>query len=421
MTGRRGSSGGAAAPRSQPAVSTTSASRARSDRTGRAATRGLRWRILLSCSELLAQVTLLFMEPTARRPAVSGGEPAVAGRPQRVSALGASAADPRRGPAAARTLNRSGRIWLAAAAAILLVGRAGHQPGHGRPDAAGRPRGGMVRRDTCRVADRRHADRARPFALDVPGAVLVGGGRPGRPAPLPAPVRPARGHPAVTALCGLLAYIFVWPRPLGVEILGDWTGYASPSRPVAALTVILMGALYSLAPAGRLRRLGAGDHRPGHRRGRPAVPGRERAHRRADRRDHRGHHPPGRLPADHPSEVFPVTYHSGSFGSDWTRPPRPGPSTAPSRTSWASRSRRSSCSACLGRPARPRLGQGQGRPRDLAVRQAVRRQPPALGPQRWAGPCCTAGWRTRSRSIPSAAGPGRRTTPWLMVSRGPQP
>ena len=41
-----------------------------------------------------------------------------------------------------------------------------------------------------------------------------------------------------------------------MEILGDWSGYANPSRPVAALTAILMGALYSLAPAGRLRQLG---------------------------------------------------------------------------------------------------------------------------------------------------------------------
>ncbi len=67
---------------------------------------------------------------------------------------------------------------------------------------------------------------------------------------------------AVTALTGLLAYMFVWPRPLGVEILGDWSGYANPSRPVAALTAILMGVLYSLAPAGRLRQLGQAGASP---------------------------------------------------------------------------------------------------------------------------------------------------------------
>jgi tRNA A-37 threonylcarbamoyl transferase component Bud32 len=61
---------------------------------------------------------------------------------------------------------------------------------------------------------------------------------------------------AVTAFTGFLAYAFAWPRPLGVEIIGDWSGYANPSRPVAALTAILMGMLYSMAPAGRLRRAG---------------------------------------------------------------------------------------------------------------------------------------------------------------------
>src|SRR4029453_13094582 len=61
---------------------------------------------------------------------------------------------------------------------------------------------------------------------------------------------------AVTAFTGVLAYLFVWPRPLGVEILGDWSGYANPSRPVAALTATLRGMLYSLLPQGRLRRAG---------------------------------------------------------------------------------------------------------------------------------------------------------------------
>jgi tRNA A-37 threonylcarbamoyl transferase component Bud32 len=60
----------------------------------------------------------------------------------------------------------------------------------------------------------------------------------------------------VTALTGLFAYLFGFPRPLGVVILGDWSGYAHPSRSVAALTAVLMGMLYSLAPEGRLRRLG---------------------------------------------------------------------------------------------------------------------------------------------------------------------
>jgi tRNA A-37 threonylcarbamoyl transferase component Bud32/membrane-associated phospholipid phosphatase len=55
---------------------------------------------------------------------------------------------------------------------------------------------------------------------------------------------------------GLLAYVFMRPHPLGVEILADWTGSAHPARPVTALTATLMGMLYSLVPQGRLRQWG---------------------------------------------------------------------------------------------------------------------------------------------------------------------
>jgi len=60
----------------------------------------------------------------------------------------------------------------------------------------------------------------------------------------------------VITLSSLLAYLFMRPRPLGVEILGDWTGAAHPSRPVAVFTATVVGMLYSLAPQGRLRQLG---------------------------------------------------------------------------------------------------------------------------------------------------------------------
>jgi tRNA A-37 threonylcarbamoyl transferase component Bud32 len=46
------------------------------------------------------------------------------------------------------------------------------------------------------------------------------------------------------------------PRPLGVEILGAWEGSALPSVPMAFLTAILVTALYTLVPAGRLRERG---------------------------------------------------------------------------------------------------------------------------------------------------------------------
>jgi tRNA A-37 threonylcarbamoyl transferase component Bud32 len=46
------------------------------------------------------------------------------------------------------------------------------------------------------------------------------------------------------------------PRPLGIEILGDWSGPAHPSRPVAVLAATLVGMLYALLPQGRLRQAG---------------------------------------------------------------------------------------------------------------------------------------------------------------------
>jgi tRNA A-37 threonylcarbamoyl transferase component Bud32 len=46
------------------------------------------------------------------------------------------------------------------------------------------------------------------------------------------------------------------PRPVGIEILGDWEGFAMPSRPMAVLATVLVNGLYSLVPAGRLREIG---------------------------------------------------------------------------------------------------------------------------------------------------------------------
>jgi tRNA A-37 threonylcarbamoyl transferase component Bud32/membrane-associated phospholipid phosphatase len=60
----------------------------------------------------------------------------------------------------------------------------------------------------------------------------------------------------VIAVHAVLVFVFVRPRPYGVEILGEWTGFAHPSRPVAVLTATLMSMLYSLAPQGRIRQLG---------------------------------------------------------------------------------------------------------------------------------------------------------------------
>ena len=40
------------------------------------------------------------------------------------------------------------------------------------------------------------------------------------------------------------------PRPFGVEILSGWSGYSMPSRPVASLSISLVGAMYALIPHG---------------------------------------------------------------------------------------------------------------------------------------------------------------------------
>jgi tRNA A-37 threonylcarbamoyl transferase component Bud32 len=59
----------------------------------------------------------------------------------------------------------------------------------------------------------------------------------------------------VAAVVSVAAVAIGRMRPLGVEVLGDWSGYAHPSQPVAALGMSLIGVLYTLVPAGRPRNL----------------------------------------------------------------------------------------------------------------------------------------------------------------------
>jgi tRNA A-37 threonylcarbamoyl transferase component Bud32/membrane-associated phospholipid phosphatase len=60
----------------------------------------------------------------------------------------------------------------------------------------------------------------------------------------------------VIAASTFMAYLFLRPRPYGIEILGDWTMFSDPSRPVAVFTAILVGTLYALVPQGRVRQSG---------------------------------------------------------------------------------------------------------------------------------------------------------------------
>jgi tRNA A-37 threonylcarbamoyl transferase component Bud32 len=57
-------------------------------------------------------------------------------------------------------------------------------------------------------------------------------------------------------LTTVLAAIARRPRPFGVELEASWGGWALPSVPVAFLTAILMGVLYTLVPEGRWRNTG---------------------------------------------------------------------------------------------------------------------------------------------------------------------
>ncbi|MDQ1646163.1 MAG: hypothetical protein QOJ50_2347 [Cryptosporangiaceae bacterium] len=61
---------------------------------------------------------------------------------------------------------------------------------------------------------------------------------------------------AVQTLVSLASALVQRPRPVGIEILGPWEGFAMPSRPVAILALVLVNGLYSLVPAGKLREAG---------------------------------------------------------------------------------------------------------------------------------------------------------------------
>ncbi|HEY7605861.1 MAG TPA: RIO1 family regulatory kinase/ATPase [Actinomycetes bacterium] len=181
------------------------------------------------------------------------------GRPQRVSRAGRRRRPSGEAPPLPRTLNRSGRMWLAAAGAVLVLWAA---------IVMNQRTAQLVLIYDNRVVEW-FAGLRTGLLTDVMQTVHALGSRWilrvlfWSTVVVLVVLRRFRhlfvflgATLAVTALTGFFAYLFVWPRPLGVEILGDWSGYAHPSRQVAALTATLMGMLYSLAPTGRLRRVG---------------------------------------------------------------------------------------------------------------------------------------------------------------------
>ena len=219
----------------------------------------------------------------------------------------------------------------------------------------------------------------------------------------------------VIALSSLLAYLFMRPRPLEVEILGDWTGAAHPARPVAVFAATVVGMLYSLVPQGRLRQLG-----------KPVIAVLVTA--LSISLVYLGVNSPTdvligaiigvtiplvafRLLA--PNEVFPVTYRRGSSAhldvGGRRRPGHPpgpgGPAGHPGAGGQAVRA------VGVGR-IHPLRVCAKGDPNTylFAKLYAAATSAPTAGTS-WAGPCCMAGWRTRSRSTPCAGWSSRRTTP----------
>ncbi|MFL6128153.1 MAG: RIO1 family regulatory kinase/ATPase [Mycobacteriales bacterium] len=57
----------------------------------------------------------------------------------------------------------------------------------------------------------------------------------------------------VSNLSQLAAGLIERPRPLSVEIIHSWQGFAMPSRPVAVLAATAVNVLYALLPSGRVR------------------------------------------------------------------------------------------------------------------------------------------------------------------------
>jgi tRNA A-37 threonylcarbamoyl transferase component Bud32/membrane-associated phospholipid phosphatase len=60
----------------------------------------------------------------------------------------------------------------------------------------------------------------------------------------------------VVNLGGTLASTLQRPRPYGVEVIGDWSGFSMPSLPMTVLATFLVSTVYALVPAGRRRTIG---------------------------------------------------------------------------------------------------------------------------------------------------------------------
>jgi tRNA A-37 threonylcarbamoyl transferase component Bud32/membrane-associated phospholipid phosphatase len=60
----------------------------------------------------------------------------------------------------------------------------------------------------------------------------------------------------VVNLAATLTTTLVRPRPYGVEVIGEWSGFAMPSLPMTVLACFLVSTIYALVPPGRWRTVG---------------------------------------------------------------------------------------------------------------------------------------------------------------------
>ena len=394
MVGRRGSSGGGGAwPRSQPATSRASMVRARIVRAA-APGRARRMPVLLLRGVGSGYPPVHGTDgPAAILPGAASRRPAgPSGSPR----AGASAVVPRvRRRRCRGALNRSGRIWLAAAGGILLLwaGLISNQGTAVRVLELDHAVVELVRRDAHRAAHRRHADGARPrLALAGPGAVLgdAQASPAGRPAGVPSPRRLPRG-PAARWGTHRAARPRRWPwRGRLAGRTWRWRGTGTASRTPRCrwplLALVTVGVVRHTSCFRRVRCVGPATRGFG-----PPGRGRRPLSRPLPR-----HRPPdfqtcwspsvmgwrcaGRLPLDHAGGCVPRDYRGGN-GAHVEMGGRRGQAVRRALADQLGvRRPTSSRSGSRARPAPRRCGSPSSASPRLAVRQALHGQPPALGP-----------------------------------------
>src|SRR6266699_1085417 len=211
----------------------------------------------------------------------------------------------------------------------------------------------------------------------------------------------------VTFLAGdVLGAVAQRPRPFGVVIRASWGGWALPPLQVTVLAFALVAVLYTLVPEGRWRNRGKWVAT-----GLVALAALPRIALGAE------------APTDVlvgvaigvtipllvfrlflPNELFPVTYRRGraahpDAGAAWTISSA-WSSRRSSRSGWRARAALPPC-ASLSRASSPATCSPSCTPRVICA--------PTAGTSS-AGSCCTAGWRTKSRSTLCGGWCSRRTT-----------